>query len=148
MGRRDNSQRDKQRAQFGKWLQDGRLKAGYASQKEFASLLKISDVHLSRIETGSSGISSATLDLAINWLKLDPREAYQKAGLLPPSLSIEGATKSEVMRQVLLLRREDRVQLARAVLAFEGIYIGNDTIALPEEVGKEKPPDAEDISRN
>lgn len=88
MARRDNNMRDRQRSEFGKWLQDIRQRGGYASQKEFARLLDITDVQLSRIETGASGISAETLNVAIDLLKLDTLEAYKKAGLLP-ELKIE-----------------------------------------------------------
>jgi len=83
MARRDNTMRDKQRTEFGKWLQDIRQRGGHSSQKEFAKLLDVTDVQLSRIETGASGIGAETLNVAINLLKLNPLEAYKKAGLLP-----------------------------------------------------------------
>jgi transcriptional regulator with XRE-family HTH domain len=72
--------------EFGKWLQGVRQKQGHSSQKEFAKLLDITDVQLSRIETGASGISSPTLNTIIDLLNLDPMEAYNKAGLLPESI--------------------------------------------------------------
>ena len=83
MARRDNKMRDRQRTDFGWWLQDTRQRGGYPSQKEFARLLNVTDVQLSRIETGASGIGAETLNIAIDLLKLNPLEAYKKAGLLP-----------------------------------------------------------------
>jgi transcriptional regulator with XRE-family HTH domain len=78
----EDEQKENRRREFGAWFQDKRMRAGHSSQKEFAALLGISDVQLSRIETGSSGIGQETLDKAIKLLKLDPREAYTKSGLL------------------------------------------------------------------
>lgn len=45
----------------------------------------ISSVQLSRIETGASGIGKETLDKAIEILKLNQIEAYEKAGILNPA---------------------------------------------------------------
>ena len=69
------------RRRFGNWLQRKRYQCGRASQKSFAAELGITPTQLSRIETGVSGISKATLDKAIELLGADPGEAYSLAGL-------------------------------------------------------------------
>lgn len=74
---------DERRKLFGEWFQDRRQRSGYPSAKEFAHLIGITPVQLSRIETGVSGISAETLNRAIDLLSLDLLDAYKRAGLLP-----------------------------------------------------------------
>lgn len=113
MSRRDTNKRDRQRAEFGKWLQDIRQRGGYPSQKEFAGLLKVTDVQLSRIETGASGISAETLNVAIDLLRLNPLEAYKKAGLLPELKinTVEDALDVTSYFDQKGVREEDRAML-------------------------------------
>jgi len=92
---------------FGKWLQGVRQKQGHSSQKEFAKLLDITDVQLSRIETGASGISAGTLNAIIDLLKLEPMEAYNKAGLLPEHIQQQEtneARQAEATRAAELIK--------------------------------------------
>jgi transcriptional regulator with XRE-family HTH domain len=77
-----DQEKAEQQRNFGRWFQDQRSKNGFRSQKAFAGLLGIHPVQLSRIETGASGIGKETLDKAIELLKLNQLEAYEKAGIL------------------------------------------------------------------
>lgn len=77
-----DKEKAEQQREFGRWFQDQRSRNGFRSQKAFAGLLGIHPVQLSRIETGVSGIGKETLDKAIELLKLNQIEAYEKAGIL------------------------------------------------------------------
>lgn len=67
---------------FGQYLKRERERAG-KTQKEIADLAGLHPVHVSRIETGDSGIRTQTLDLLIESLGLNPGEAYSQAGFWP-----------------------------------------------------------------
>lgn len=69
--------------QFGKWIK-GHRKQANLNQKQVAELLDIHPVHLSRIETGTTGTSREIVSALARVLRLDMREALNKAGMDQP----------------------------------------------------------------
>ncbi len=93
--------KEEKRLEFGQWLQSRRVKAGFPLGKQFAPMIDISSVQLSRIENGTSGISAETLDKAIELLSLNAVEAYDKAGLMPPGFQAQQQEPAETVEEVL-----------------------------------------------
>jgi transcriptional regulator with XRE-family HTH domain len=96
---------EERRREAGQWLKSQRLRAGHDSQKHFAGMLDIHQNQLNRIENGESGISAETLDRAIALLELDALEAYERFGMLPPSVraSMENERKAQARRNAEMI---------------------------------------------
>lgn len=111
---------------FGKFLQRERLRAGFGKQKELAQLIGVSDVHLSRVENGDSGIRQDTLEALIQVLSLDPRQAYA-AWLQVPAEHLEAAFATPVQDEIankigMLAARMQQPEKQLALSIIQNIY--------------------------
>lgn len=97
----DEQRKEGKRLEFGQWLQGQRVRAGFPLGKQFAPMIDISSVQLSRIENGTSGISAETLDKAIKLLGLNAVEAYERAGLMPPGFQAQPQEPAETIEETL-----------------------------------------------
>lgn len=72
---------------FGPWLKLQRKRKGKL-QKEVAAAADVHPVHYAKIEGGTSGTKKETLDKIINFLGLDAKIAYKRAGLWPEDINL------------------------------------------------------------
>jgi transcriptional regulator with XRE-family HTH domain len=145
--------------EFGPWLRRQREIAG-KSRKEVAAAIKIHIVQLARIETGESGTRKDTLDALINYLNLDPKEAYRMAGFWWPNGKDEeseppeddrallASQSAEAMKILIELPPDERAKLLAIMRAASGRDNREIKIMTPEEWLKKREgqgPDVEQI---
>ena len=97
--------------QFGKWIREQRDRAGL-TQEQLAELAETHAVHLSRIEKGRTGTTRETITALARVLRLDLREALNKAGMdQPGDVGSLSAIQQELLQYFNKLPFEQQLDL-------------------------------------